>query len=845
MHIGIPYTCNIRVPKISGMKKILIVLSVVVGLFLILLFMLPLFFRGDIARIIEKQSAKYLNAELEIESIGLSMFKSFPNLNVSVKNVILTGKGEFEGDTVAVVPLFTASVDVVSLLGGKEIDIPKIFLKDARLALEINARGKNNWDVFIQKKTDAVPTEKLPEDSGKKSKEQVLLLHDIVVENLSLNYQDQPASAALSVDRMDLELSGNLGAAHTFLAVDLKMEELSFRQKNNIWISPTNVRWQAEIDAAPQTGIFEIRKNKLLLNDLQLELAGKAARQKGKIGLDLRLKTPDTRFESLLALVPKNYRTYMQGLQTTGSFTFDLSVRGEYYQNHLPAFALNFTIENGSIQYPELPEKIEKIDMVLNVENPGGSIDSTSIDLQRLSFDLARNPFEIYLQITGIDDPVLNGGAQGKIDLSKLQKALPLKNVTLKGEITTDLTFKGKYRYIEEQEYEKFTAGGKLSFRNISYADAQFPEGIRIPSGEVTVSPARLNLDNLKVQFEASDVTFRGYVTGYLPYILKNETLKGNFTLSSNYLDLNEFIRSGHSSGGTGTQSDGSATVTEAPIIPANLDLQLDTRFRTVVLDKLEIREIKGSIGLARSIASLNKVNMYLLNGSLTIDGQYKAEKYKFPHFDFHLNAMDFDLQEAYRSFAFIRKNLPIAQNCKGKISSRLQLSSDLSMDLALRTNTLNGEGFIASQGILIEGNPSVLKLADIVKNDELSRLSISSLRIDFRIQNGNITVAPFTTKLAGNPATIYGSQTAEGKIDYTLSLNVDRKFFGKDMENLLSAIPGSGNIQNLDVDARITGTLNHPEVKADLSKAINKVRKAAEKDLKKKALKGLEKLFK
>lgn len=835
----------LKVPKIPGMKKILIALSVVVGLFLLLLLLLPLFFRGDIARIIEKQSAKYLNAELKIESLRLSMFKSFPNLNVSVKNVILTGKGEFEGDTVAFLPLFTASVDVLSLLGGKEIDIPKIFLKDARLAPEINAGGKNNWDVLIQKKTDAAPIKKLPENEGKKSKEQALLLNDIVVENLSLSYVDRPASAVLSVSRIDLELSGHLGDARTSLAVDLKMEELSFRQKNNVWISPTNVGWQAEIDAAPRTGTFEIRKNKLLLNDLQLELGGKAARQEDKLWLDLRLNAPDTRFESLLALVPKNYRAYMQGLQATGSFTFDLTARGECYPNHLPAFALNFTIRDGSIRYPELPEKIEKIDMVLNVKNPGGSIDSTSIDLQRLSFDMARNPFEIYLQIAGIADPLLNGGAKGRIDFGKLQKTLPLKNVTLEGEVTTDLTFKGKYRYIEEKEYEKFTAEGKLSFRNILFADARFPEGIRIPSGEVTVSPARLNLDNLKVQLNTSDVIFKGYVSGYLPYIFKNETLKGNFTLTSNYLDLNEFIRSGHSSRDTSTPSNRPAAVTEAPIIPANLDLQLDTRLRTVVLDKLEIREVKGNIGLARSIASLDKLNMRLLNGSLTIDGQYKAEKYKFPHFDLRLNAADFDLQEAYRSFAFVRKNLPIAQNCKGKVSSRLQLSSDLSMDLTLRTNTLNGEGFIASQGILIEGNPSVLKLADIVKNDELSRLSISSLRIDFRIQNGNITVAPFTTKLAGNPATIYGNQTADGKIDYTLSLNVDRKFFGKDIENLLSALPGSGNIQNLDIDARVTGTLNHPEVKTDLSKAINKVRKAAEKDLKKKALKGLEKLFK
>ena len=123
--------------------------------------------------------------------------------------------------------------------------------------------------------------------------------------------------------------------------------------------------------------------------------------------------------------------------------------------------------------------------------------------------------------------------------------------------------------------------------------------------------------------------------------------------------------------------------------------------------------------------------------------------------------------------------------------------------------------------------------------------LSKSSLHIFFKINNGNITIEPFKTTLAGNPVTITGTQSVNGNIDYTLSMNVDRKYFGKDIENLLQAIPGSGNIKSLDIDAKITGTLEKPEVKPDLTKAINAVRKEEKKDLKNKALKGFEKLFK
>ena len=69
--------------------------------------------------------------------------------------------------------------------------------------------------------------------------------------------------------------------------------------------------------------------------------------------------------------------------------------------------------------------------------------------------------------------------------------------------------------------------------------------------------------------------------------------------------------------------------------------------------------------------------------------------------------------------------------------------------------------------------------------------------------------------------------------------------FFGKDIDNLLKSIPGSDNIKNLDIDAKVEGTLSKPVIKPDLSKAIKAVTKAAEKELKGNLLQGIQNLFK
>ena len=151
----------------------------------------------------------------------------------------------------------------------------------------------------------------------------------------------------------------------------------------------------------------------------------------------------------------------------------------------------------------------------------------------------------------------------------------------------------------------------------------------------------------------------------------------------------------------------------------------------------------------------------------------------------------------------------------------------------------------IVSRNFLINDNPTLNKLSTLLKNNELSRLSISKLKIDFAIANGDITVKPFTVDLANIPTTIQGTQSVNGELNYTLSMNVDKKYFGNDINNVLKTISGSDNIKALDVDVKIGGTLDKPTVTPDLSKALKTIQKEAGKNLKDNLLKGLNKLFK
>lgn len=823
------------------MKKILIILAVIFGIFIASLLILPFFFKNDILQLIQKKSTSYMHAELSIGDLSLNMFRHFPDLSVSLTDVTLKGINEFAQDTLVQIPQFQASVNLMSLIQGDEIVINRIFLKQCRFYPTVSTEGKANWDILIEENA----TKTKPEEVQSTDASQTIRFNDIEIEELSIAYNDYKSSVYAGIDKLNLLLSGNFSNTNTILNINLDINNIFFRQYNSVWLNNIGLAWNADINANLEEQKFGIQKNSLRINDLELDLTGDVEVLDNKYKMNLQLNTPDTQFEQLLALIPKDFKKHLEGVETKGEFTFSALINGEYYKDHLPGFDIQMKVKDAMLKYPSLPESIQAINFGLDINNPGGPADSTVINLNQLAFTIANNPFHASLKVMNINDPQLSGEARGVINFMNLKKALPLKDISLEGIITTDITFNGKYQYIEKEEYEKFTAKGSIALSDILLKNASFPKGISIPKGSITVTPARLNLTDFQAKIYSSDFILKGYLSNYFPYFLKNGVLQGNFSLNSKLINLNEFLKNSPQQ-----QTAEKTTSATGPLeVPKNINLQLNTDIQTLLFDHLTIDNIKGNVQLANAIATLNHLNLSILNGNILVSGKYSSTQPQKPEFDLDLNITDIDINAAYNAFTFIQKSVPIAMNCKGKISSAMKFSAILDQEMNLIMNTANGSGYISSQGILINDNPVMNQVAMLTQNDELSRLSISSLKIEFKLENGNIVVQPFKTTFIGNPVTIYGSQSIDGNLDYTVSMNINKKYFGKDINNMLNAIPGGNNIESLDIDTEIGGTLSKPKVKPNFDKALKQIKKEAEKELKSKAkdsiIKGLNKLFK
>lgn len=179
---------------------------------------------------------------------------------------------------------------------------------------KVNAEGKANWDIMVPSDTTEVKTEETPVETTEESaSETAIAFNNIEVRNLMLNYQDEQALTFARVDAVNMALQGNFSETNTILNVLLELKNIYLRQGKSVWVNNTDFNWQAEIGANLKELQFNIKKNDMSLNDLKLDLTGNIDIDDDKYTMDLNLNAPDTKFESLLALIPKISRKKSRG----------------------------------------------------------------------------------------------------------------------------------------------------------------------------------------------------------------------------------------------------------------------------------------------------------------------------------------------------------------------------------------------------------------------------------------------------------------------------------------------------------------------------------------------------
>lgn len=182
-------------------KKLLIGSGGVLGLLVVALLAAPVFIDANSYKpLIVSQVKAATGRDLVIGGpISLSLL---PTPTVSVQDVKLSNAAGAKAANMVEVKSVTVKPSLLGLLGGN-IEIAEVALVEPRIALEVNAAGKPNWE-FAPPAADAKPA------APKSGAAAPFSLGRLIVDNGALNFND--AKAGLSMIAEKANLSASLGS---------------------------------------------------------------------------------------------------------------------------------------------------------------------------------------------------------------------------------------------------------------------------------------------------------------------------------------------------------------------------------------------------------------------------------------------------------------------------------------------------------------------------------------------------------------------------------------------------------------------------------------------------------
>jgi len=814
------------------MKRVLIVLGIIVILFIAAIVLIPIFFKPQITEIIKKQVGKQVNATLDFGDVDLSLLKNFPELTLVIDDLRIINREPFDGDTLVHLREFQATIDLSSVIFGKQVRVVSIQLLDPNINLRALEDGRANWDIM--------PVDTTKAESADTSATFNLAIQKYQITNGYLKYSDEKSGLFAEVDDLNHEGSGDFSQALFTLLTRTDIAGLTVKMGGIPYLSKARLAVKADLKMDMENKKYSFQDNEIRLNQLILNFDGwLAMKDENAIEMDISFDTPESDFKNILSMIPFIYKQDFGELTAEGTLALSGKIDGVYSDTRVPHFDIILGVNNGMFKYPDLPTPMQNVSVDLNITNPGKNLDETVVDLKKLHLEILSEPIDFKLLVkTPISDPYLDAQFIGTVNLAEVKNLIPMEQVTeLKGMVRSDFRFRGNMSAIEKQQTDKLTASGSISASNVVYVSSDLPEKIEIQNCDLRVSPQNASLNSLNIKMGKSDISAKGGLDNIVGFVLSDQTLKGSLNMQSNYLDLTPWM----------LQEDTTALV--AIELPDKIEFIIMANFNEIILDNLHLTNAKGKMILKDRVLRLSDLYSNLLKGSMVANGDYTYIPPAKPKIDFDLDVKNLSIPDMYGTFVTVQKIAPMAQYLKGDFSGKIKLNSELGDSLMPDLSTVFSKGSLNIPQAKLDNFNGWNQAADKLGKSQWRDPGINNFAPSYTVENGRLYLKETAYKLGSYNAKTSGSTGFDKSIDMLITLAVPTTELASLVGQDLSLLQG----QVTDVPVKITNTIGAPRVEipmdqisksitSQLTQAAGKIAEEKKNELEQKAKEEIDK---
>ena len=469
----------------------------------------------------------------------------------------------------------------------------------------------------------------------------------------------------------------------------------------------------------------------------------------------------------------------------------------------------------------DFPQPIQNGNLNINLENSGGIADNTSIKITEGHIELGKDPFDFTLQLSKpVSTMDFAGSVKGRFTLDHVKQFMELEpGTSLSGQSTADLRFSGNKTAIDRKQYDQINIAGKVAVANLNYVSKEYPGGVQVNTTELGFNPANIALNQFEGRFMGTKLSARGTINNLIGYVMQDQLLAGKLAVEADKINLNDWM-------GTDTTTSTSSTPSQPFLVPSNIDFTLNAKSALVKYDKVDYKNVQGTVLLKNETVHLQNVGTEALDGTIAFAGTYSTKENKQqPAIAITYDIKNVDIQKAFTAFNTVQKLMPVGQFLSGKLSSKLTMTGSLGGDLMPVLNSLTGNGnLLLLEGVLQKFKP-LESLANTLQIDELKNISIKDIKNYIEFANGKVLVKPFNLKVKDIEMQIGGMHGFDQSMDYIIAMKLPRKYLGERGNALVNGLVAKASSKGIKVDLgetvnlniRMGGSISNPVISTDL----------------------------
>ena len=456
--------------KISGITLGTVLLVLLVAIAFVINFIVT---PKKLTPVVLDAANQTLNAHLDMESVELTFFSTFPQFGLKVKNGSLVSKALNDSswcktDSLLSFKECVLTVNPIAYLTENRIVVHNLSLEEVAVYAYRNKAGKANWEV-TRASADTIPADTASTDFNSE-----IDIRNIELKHANLVFDDRNTDIYSRIDDANLKLRLSLTKGISTLGLKFDNKNILFWQQGELLVNKIATSLRTDIMVDRQTAVLKLKDTELDVNGIRLDVNGTFRRDTvaKTIGMDLEYGLHAPSMETVLRMIPKSYVKDTK-VSAKGEVTVSGRVRGVYGDKKLPAVSLKIGIKEASAQYKGLPYGIDEVTADFDAYVDLMRHQPSYLNLKIFHFKGAHTEVLADAKVDDLlDDPLITFHTKSTVDLDALAKTFPLQeSVTITGKLDADMGMKCRLSTLKKQDIGRMKLGGKLELKDFELKD--------------------------------------------------------------------------------------------------------------------------------------------------------------------------------------------------------------------------------------------------------------------------------------------------------------------------------------------------------------------------------------